>query len=292
MKTYLRHRIWNVLDVKELIALEYLDFEGKYQNYAEQHDFWELCYVERGAVRILAEDSEQVVPSGELMLIAPNRTHSYLSDQGNETRAFVVCFVCSSQALRPLDGIVFSVEGTLRTTLQIILDESRRTFCMNDEELIEVLPSPNLGGQQAILLQLEYLLICLLRRLSDDRNAGVVFLRTEQFYADLVEVIMDFFRRHICESLTLSDVCARMNYSRSFLCKTFKEQTGETLMGCFNRLKAEEASRLLEETDWTVTQISTHLGFSEVKYFGVLFKRYMNASPSAYRQALAAKNKQ
>ena len=38
MKTYLRHRIQNVVDVKELIALEYLDFEGKYKEYVEKHN--------------------------------------------------------------------------------------------------------------------------------------------------------------------------------------------------------------------------------------------------------------
>ena len=42
MKTYLRHKICNVIDIKDLIALEYLDFEGKYRDYVEAHDFWEL----------------------------------------------------------------------------------------------------------------------------------------------------------------------------------------------------------------------------------------------------------
>ena len=52
MKTYLRHKISNVIDVKELIVLEYLDFEGKYKNYVEQHDFWELCFVQEGEITL------------------------------------------------------------------------------------------------------------------------------------------------------------------------------------------------------------------------------------------------
>ena len=288
MKTYLRHRIWNVLDVKELIALEYLDFEGKYRDYAERHDFWELCFVEKGEVTLSIEGEAQTLSEGELLLIAPNRTHAYASPVGNESRAFVICFACSSQALRPLEGVCFAVEGSMRDALRIVMEENRRTFCINEEEHLAVLPTPNFGGQQVILLQLEYLLICLLRRLSDEKNAGVVFLSGERFYADLVGVIMDFLARHVCEDLSLSDICKKMNYSRSFLCKTFKEQTGETLMACFNRLKVEEARRLLEESDWTITRISSYLGFSEVKYFGVLFKRYTKLSPSAYRKLRTA----
>ena len=43
MKTYLKISPLNVIDVKALVALEYLDFEGKYKNYTESHDFYELC---------------------------------------------------------------------------------------------------------------------------------------------------------------------------------------------------------------------------------------------------------
>ena len=41
MKTYLRHKISNVVDVKELIAFEYLDFEGKYKEYSESCKLFE-----------------------------------------------------------------------------------------------------------------------------------------------------------------------------------------------------------------------------------------------------------
>lgn len=77
MKTYLRHRILNVIDVKELIALEYLDFEGKYSGYSENHDFWEICYVEYGCVTLTLEDNTHSLTEKQIMLIAPNTKHSY-----------------------------------------------------------------------------------------------------------------------------------------------------------------------------------------------------------------------
>ena len=52
MKTYLRHSIENVIDIKELLALEYLDFNGKYKDYCEAHEFWEFCYVEENDLDI------------------------------------------------------------------------------------------------------------------------------------------------------------------------------------------------------------------------------------------------
>ena len=61
MKTYLRHRTLNVIDVKELIALEYLDFEGKYKDYSERHDFWELCYAESGDIDVSDDKLEEAI---------------------------------------------------------------------------------------------------------------------------------------------------------------------------------------------------------------------------------------
>lgn len=88
MKTYLRHRISNVVDVKELIVFEYLDFEGKYKDYSESHDFWELCYVEKGEIILTVDGVKYTLSDNELLVIPPNSVHAYSSKNGNESRIF------------------------------------------------------------------------------------------------------------------------------------------------------------------------------------------------------------
>ena len=283
MKTYLRHKIENVVDIKELMALEYLDFEGRYKNYEEKHGFWELCYVEAGQISLYLDGKYNQLSEKELIVIPPNTTHSYGSENGNVNRAFVICFESQSHSLRSLCGECFSLDSEHIRCIKTIISESNNTFFMNENDLLEVVSSPNFGGQQAILSQLIYLLISLIRQLSTKKDSELVFLSEGEFYADLVDVIIRFFREKLTEKLTLSDICERVNYSPSFLCKKFKEQTGETLFTCFNRLKIEEARRLLCETSLSVTEIAKMLGFSELKYFGSLFKRITGYSPSNYR---------
>ena len=290
MKKYLRHRIENVIDVKELIALEYLDFEGKYKNYIEAHEFWELCYVEKGKIAIRVDGEERVLNENELMLIAPDMLHSYRSAQGNDNRVFVVCFESFSQALKSLSVNSFVLEERELNCIQTVIYENAQTFKMDEKDLLSAISEPNFGGGQAIILQLEYLLISLIRRLSREENSKIVFLSEERFYADLVGVITRFLHEHIHEKLSLQSICDKVNYSRSFVCKTFKEQTGETLITCFNRLKMEEAKRLLVGTNISATEISEQLGFSELKYFGALFKKYAGLSPLEYREKEYGKN--
>ena len=283
MKAYLRHRIHNVVDIRELIVLEYLDFEGKYRNYEETHDFWELCYVTKGRITVFLDDTPGELEAGQLILLPPNRKHSFLSKNGNESSAFVVCFDSFSQVLLPISASVFSLNDRLSRCMETIIEESSATFHIGENGLLAITASPLFGGQQAILSQLAYLLICLARQMSDAKNAGIVFFRDENFHANLANVILRFLRKNIYEKLTLDDICKRFNYSKAFLCKTFKQQMNETLIGCLNRLKIEEAKRLLTETDRSVTDIATYLGFQEVKYFDAVFKKSTGTTPVKYR---------
>ncbi len=285
MKTYLRHRTLNVIDVKELTALEYLDFEGKYKNYVESHNFYELCCVEQGEVKLGLDGELHVLTAGDLIIIPPGCEHSYLSECGNSSRVFVVCFECASHTLRLLSGESFAATEDEAYCVKRIIGECKSTFRMNERDQLEPLSSPTFGGQQAIILQLEYLLISLFRRHLSEKRSDVVFLSREKFYPDLVDIIMGYLRDNVCQRISLKDVCERFNYSRSFICKIFKEQTGESLISYFNRLKIEEAKRLLIDTEMTVISISEMLGFSEAKYFGVTFKKQEGVSPQAYRAA-------
>lgn len=285
MKTYLRHRTLNVIDVKELIALEYLDFEGKYKNYVETHNFYELCCVEHGDVVLDIDGESHFLASGDLMIIPPGCEHSYSSKGGNVSRAFVVCFECTSHTLRLLCGSSFAATEDEAYCIRKIICDGKATFRMNDKDQLEPLSSPAFGGQQAIILQLEYLLISLFRRHLSEKRSDVVLLSRDKFYPDLVDIITAYLRDNVRQRISLKDVCERFNYSRSFICKIFKEQTGESLISYFNRIKIEEAKRLLVDTDMTVISISELLGFSEAKYFGVTFKKQEGVSPQAYRSA-------
>lgn len=284
MKTYLRHKIHNVISIKELAAMEYLDFAGKYKDYVNCHNFWEMCYVERGTATLTIEGESISLRVGDVAFVPPEKKHFYRTDNIAECRVFVVCFETFSYDIKTLGGMSFALDAGLKDCVEKIMDEYTHTFYMNEEEHLAVLKKPNFGGQQIIILLLEYLIIRLLRRLSVEKNPDVIFLSKDDFYAKLTEIITDYLQTNVNAKLSLTDICNKVNYSRSFLCKIFKEQTGETLYSYFNRLKINESKKLLEETGMSVTAISKELGFTDVKYFGSLFKKMVGLTPSDYKK--------
>lgn len=284
MKTYLRHRISNVVDVKELIAFEYLDFEGKYKEYSEAHDFWETCYVEKGEISLTIDDENYILSENELFVIPPNRCHSYHSDGGNAARVFVACFEGFSHSLIPLSKEKFYLDETAKECVRRIINESANTFYINEEEELQIKQNALFGGQQALILQLEFLLICLLRHLSCKEDSSLVFVNDKNFYRELTDAIMRYVRDNASKRITLSDISSKFSYSQSFICKIFKKETGQTLIEYVNRVKIAEACKLLEKTQMKITEISLSLGFSEMKYFATLFKKTIGTTPTLYRK--------
>ena len=106
----------------------------------------------------------------------------------------------------------------------------------------------------------------------------------KNFYPDLVELIKGYLEKNIGKRLTLDAISEKFNYSRSFICKIFKEHTGESLITYFNRIKIEQAKQILEQSERSISEISELLAFSEPKYFCSIFKKQVNLSPAAYRE--------
>ena len=123
MRSYIRHRIFNVIDIKELIVLEYPDFAGKYKNYEESHDFWELCFVQKGSIELETDETTFIVGENEIALISPNKRHSYHSGDDKNNTVFVICFQSFSQSLKAMSDMKFNSDPTITGIMNTIIDE-------------------------------------------------------------------------------------------------------------------------------------------------------------------------
>ena len=282
MKTYLRHKIDNLIEIKELIALEFLNFQGKYKDYTEKHNFWELCYVREGKVNLKIEDKEILLKKGNLYLISPNKYHTYLSIDYNPS-VYVVCFESFSQSLLVLSDMILYTDSLLLDCMERIIDEGKNTFLMNENEQLEVLEYPIVAGQQMIINRLEYMLIYFFREISNKEKSKIVLINGDNFKSEIVDEIKLYLRENYNKKITLNDICERFSYSRAHLCKIFLEETGETIISYFNKLKLNRAKKLLKNTNHSVTEISVMLGYSEVKYFDTIFKKQIGLTPIEYR---------
>ncbi|MFB9278316.1 helix-turn-helix domain-containing protein [Cohnella cellulosilytica] len=85
------------------------------------------------------------------------------------------------------------------------------------------------------------------------------------------------------ETITVEQAAKIVNLSPNYFCRMFKRVTGRTLIEYVHLLRVREAERLLLETASPVTEIASQVGFSNMTYFGRVFKKIRNATPTQIR---------
>lgn len=85
-------------------------------------------------------------------------------------------------------------------------------------------------------------------------------------------------------SLTLTSIANKMNYNKNYLSNFIKNQTGKTFTELLNITRINEAHKLIENSDYSITQISEIVGFSSKTYFYSEYKKHFNHLPSCDRK--------
>ena len=282
MKKYLRHKIANLVVVDEICTLEYRNYNGKYSHETEQHNFWEICYVEKGTLDCVINEKPVVLRENEIFFIPPNISHNY--DQNENTKVLCIGFGCLSPYLKPLGMQKLNTDEEQRGTIAKLVCESAKSFTNNKDEQLVRLPQQELGCMQMLIILLEYLILLSLRQLVDAQNSPLIVLEGNNFYDFLIDQIKRYCQENVKKKITLNSVCQNIGYSKSFTCKVFKDVTGESIFSYFNGIKIEEAKKLLLNTNYSAMQISDMLDYSDGKYFNTAFKKVVGVSPVQYRK--------
>lgn len=108
---------------------------------------------------------------------------------------------------------------------------------------------------------------------------------------DEYNLILQFLNeRH--GQVSLADLCERFGRSKSYLSHMFHEKCGMTLPSYCNDLKLNYAQLLLSSTQIPITEIAMDVGYNDVSYFIVCFRKKTGVTPLQYRKlSVSAKEK-
>ena len=99
---------------------------------------------------------------------------------------------------------------------------------------------------------------------------------------NIVKRVLAYMERNYVDDLKLEDIAKIFNYNSAYLGKVFKKITGDSFNSLLNRIRIDNAKRLLLETDLKVYQISEQVGYSNTDYFYTKFRKYVGISPKDY----------
>lgn len=99
----------------------------------------------------------------------------------------------------------------------------------------------------------------------------------------VIEEVTNFIESNYHMSLNVNVLCEYINYSRSYLSRVFKAETGYTIPEYITHVRIKRAKLLFDETDLSIQEIAISVGFPDAFYFSKIFKKYTGFSPSTYK---------
>ena len=103
-------------------------------------------------------------------------------------------------------------------------------------------------------------------------------------YSKAIRKSIQYMRSHLQEKLTVKELAGAANLSTSRFSHLFSEETGMSPMAYFRMEKIESAKEMLKDSDYTVYEIATILGFSSESHFIRTFREQMRVTPGEYRR--------
>lgn len=121
------------------------------------------------------------------------------------------------------------------------------------------------------------------RALKDFVNAVRSQLKSVP-YSKAVRKSIQYMRSHLQEKLTVNELAEVAELSESRYSHLFRDETGISPVAYFRKEKIESAREMLKDSEFTVYEIATILGFSSESHFVKAFREQVGMTPGEYRR--------
>lgn len=286
--TYVKTNIQSIINVSKIVTIHYYEFDKNFVFLGESHDFWEMVYVDKGKVEISRDGEIVNLSQGEIIFHRPNEFHT-IKALDSAPNFFVLSFVSNSPAMQYFEKYHTTLDKTLTPFISSIIKESEQTYVIpkNDPSLKKLVKREDfsVGGEQLIKTYLEQLLILSVRKILKKGNTEV-FPSKQSMENHLVTAVKAKIEDSVFAPLSVPDICSSFGYSKSYLSKLFKEQTGATISSYSVKIRIQKAKLLIRDGKMNFTQISDKLCFDNPQYFSQVFKRVTGMTPSEFKFSL------
>lgn len=100
----------------------------------------------------------------------------------------------------------------------------------------------------------------------------------------LIQKTTRYIEAHLEEKLSLDRLAKEMNYSKFYLARTFREETGCTIYKYIQGRRLSLAAQKLAETKKPIVEIAYEANYNSQQAFTLAFQRLYQCTPQVYRK--------
>ena len=265
-------RILPTINIPEIMAYYYTIKSPNYKFKGERHNIYELTFVDNGTLETSIDNVNYTLNSYDLIIYGKNQLHTQAVNSDSSCSYLTVMFdmECKDDSL--ICNKVFHCRKELYRAI--------RTFAKNISSTLPYSENLILSNFHEIIIRL----------FQDDylgEETDKLPTETQQYFQDeLLEGILAYIDKMVCEPITIEELCSKFSVSRSSLQTLFKNNLNTTPKKYINDLKLAKSKLLIKENKYTISEIAFMLGFSSIHYFSRSFTHHFEISPSEYAQTV------
>lgn len=259
-----------------------------------KHPVFHFIYILEGRGVITVGSTTTAAKPGMLYVINPNEPHRFLFGDGvplSNLESTFRLLDASGEAVEAdfyemadSGGLPYFPEA-LRTRPIVVPPRLKPLLTEGFERILELYGSPLMRKSYS------FMVADLMTRVETVVRHAVRTDNTHDSVGEMIESIKHFLTINRNRPVTLRETAEFAHVTPNYLCRLFKERTGETPMGYLQSLRMREAGNLLSLTDLPVYTIAEKLGYEEPSYFARVFRSTYGESPQQYRRRLEVGNR-
>ena len=171
-----------------------------------------------------------------------------------------------------------------------------KAFCMSRRQLIYHLQNMmyQISEQDVVLCEEWYEKLYACNNLEDLEEVYTLCLKDYRHqrgrrYGNTVGMIAEYLQKNYSSDISLALLSRVFHLNEHYISRVFKEETGENFLSYLNRIRIEEAKKLLLESDKKIYEIAEETGFQSSVNFNYVFNRFAGISPKMFREQFGKK---
>lgn len=257
-------------------------FNSKITEYGDEvihsHRFYEIFYILEGSISHTLNGKTQTLHSGDIVFLNQTDVHYFNREEGNlcKHRDIIIStdFFDSICAFMGEDFEIAYHSNMLPKVITITLEQMEEY----EDRISHAILTYNIDSKFK-MTSLRALCISLLNLLVEEK-----IRHDDTYYPIWFRELLGRFHMNEFLKAGLDEILEPFHFSKSYLCRQFRQYTGYTMTEYLNQIRLQQAAFQLQYTDNTISSICYNVGLSSASYFNKLFKQVYGVTPKEFRK--------
>lgn len=267
-----------------ILVKQHMVKADKYNAFWHFHPELELVYVNKGQGKTHIGNHLSYFNNSQLILIGSNLPHNGFTDRlttnGTETTVqFKSSFLGKDFVNVPEMNAIVSLFDRARKGIRFKIDAKKKIGPKIDK-LVEY------EGLERVLKFLEILNYLATTDEYILLNADGFAFETEPQDSAKIDIIFKHVNRNFKNHISLDEIADKVSMTVPAFCRYFKKSTGKTFTQLVNEYRVVHATKLLTESQMSITDVCFECGFNNFSHFNKQFNEFTGKSASKYRKEI------